>query len=94
MFAALTAAAVYLLIELREYVEEEYFSGAVPLFFDLIYITVLMITLLVLKAITIGRSGGEIMEIAIEKKERKQREKERKKREKERRKRESEIEEP
>ena len=87
VFAALTAAAVYLLIELREYVEEEYFSGAVPLFFDLIYITVLMITLLVLKAFTIGRSGGELMEIAIEKKERKQREKERKKRE-------SEIEEP
>ncbi len=83
VLAALGGAAVYLLIELRKYVKEEYFSGTVPLFFDLIYIMVLVITIIVLKAITIGRSGGEIMDIAVEKKERKKREKERKKRESE-----------
>ena len=41
VFAALGGVAVYLLIELREYVEEEYFSGEMPEFFDLIYLMVL-----------------------------------------------------
>jgi len=87
VFVALGGVAVYLLIELREYVEEVYFSGEMPEFFDLIYLMVLGITVIVIYFLTAAKSYDEIMEIGIEKKERKKREKERKQRE-------SEIEDP
>ena len=80
MCAALAAAATYLLIELREFLEEEFFSGQFPEFIFIIYaLFALMITLAIMR-FTIVKSSAEIMEIGMQKKERKKREKERKKR--------------
>ena len=78
---ALTFAATYLLIEVHEYIEEEYFSGTVPLFLEIFFLIVVGITLMVIVQFTMAKSYGEIVEIEMQKKERKKREKERKKRE-------------
>jgi len=81
VFAALAGAATYLLIELREFLEEEFFSGRFPEFIFIIYaLFALMITMIIMR-FTIVKSSAEIMEIGMLKKERKKREKERKKRE-------------
>ena len=80
VFAALAGAATYLLIELREFLEEEFFSGRFPEFIFIIYaLFALMITMIIIR-FTVAKSAAELMEIGMQKKERKKREKERKKR--------------
>ena len=77
---ALAGAATYLLIELREFLEEEFFSGRFPEFIFIIYaLFALMITMIIIR-FTVAKSAAELMEIGMQKKERKKREKERKKR--------------
>ncbi len=71
---ALIFAATYLLIEVHEYIEEEYFSGTVPLFLEKFLLMVVGITLIVIIQFTMAKSYGEIMEREIQKKERKKRE--------------------
>ena len=79
MCIALTVAAIYLLIEFKE----DIFPKPLPTILVVIYGALAVITPLVIIHFTIGKSGGELMEIGKQKKERKKREKERKKRESE-----------
>ena len=80
---ALTVAAIYLLIGLYDYLEEEIFSGPLPTILAAIYGVLAVIISVAIVHFTIAKSGGELMEIEKQKKERKKREKERKKRESE-----------
>ena len=78
---ALAGAATYLLIELREFLEEEFFSGRFPEFIHIIYALFSLMIALIMIRFTVAKSLAELSEIGKQKKERKKREKERKQRE-------------
>ena len=83
----LGGAAIYLLVEVFDYLKEEIFAGSLPTILAVIYGALGGLIMIVSLRFTIAKSYREIMEIEIQRKERKKLEKERKKRE-------SEIEEP
>ncbi len=71
---ALTVAAIYLLIELREFLEEEFFSDGFPQFLHIIYTMFMLVVGMIIIRFTIAKSASELVELNKQKKTRRKRE--------------------
>ncbi len=76
MAIALAGSAIYLMIELREFLEEKFFSGEMPEFLHVIYAIFMMVVAVVIAQFMIGKPYAELMEIEKQKKTRRKRESE------------------
>ena len=73
---ALGGSAIYLMIELREFLEENFFSSKMPEFLHVIYAIFGVVVAVVIGQFIMGKPYAELMELEKQKKTRRKRESE------------------